>query len=57
VKSRFILTRIELIDSRTNLIAISWIMKDDMPSPVIKVDDPILAASFGATLAYKTFDS
>ncbi|KLD60751.1 hypothetical protein WP50_07730, partial [Lactiplantibacillus plantarum] len=28
-------------------------MKDDSLPPVIKVDDPVLAATFGATLATK----
>lgn len=33
--------------------AIYWIMKDDSLPPVIKVTDPVLAATFGATLATK----
>lgn len=33
--------------------AIYWIMKDESLPPVIKVTDPVLAATFGATLATK----
>jgi len=33
--------------------AIYWIMKDDCLPPLMKVTDPILAATFGATLATK----
>jgi phosphoenolpyruvate carboxykinase (ATP) len=33
--------------------AVFWIMKDDTLPPVVKIDDPILAAVFGLTLATK----
>lgn len=33
--------------------AIFWIMKDDSLPPIIKIDDPITATVFGATLATK----
>ena len=33
--------------------AIMWIMKDPTLPPVIKIDDPVLASTFGATLATK----
>jgi phosphoenolpyruvate carboxykinase (ATP) len=35
------------------LNAIFWIMKDDSLPPVLKVEDPVLASTFGATLATK----
>lgn len=35
------------------LSAIFWIMKDDSLPPVLKVRDPVLASTFGATLATK----
>jgi phosphoenolpyruvate carboxykinase (ATP) len=52
VKSRYSTpNRVDRFEEPIN--AIYWIMKDDSLPPVIKVDDPILAASFGATLATK----
>ncbi|MFW6298197.1 MAG: phosphoenolpyruvate carboxykinase (ATP), partial [Bacillota bacterium] len=35
------------------LNAIFWIMKDDSLPPVLKLEDPILSSTFGATLATK----
>ncbi len=35
------------------LNAIFWIMKDDSLPPVLKIEDPVLASTFGATLATK----
>lgn len=35
------------------LDAIFWIMKDDTLPPVVKLDDPVLATTFGLTLATK----
>ncbi len=32
-------------------------MKDDSLPPIIKINDPVLAASFGATLATKRSDA
>lgn len=37
--------------------AVFWIMKDDSLPPIIKINDPVLAASFGATLATKRSDA
>ncbi|MFD1420607.1 phosphoenolpyruvate carboxykinase (ATP) [Lactiplantibacillus songbeiensis] len=52
IKSRYASTnRVDKEAAPIN--AIFWIMKDDCLPPVIKVDDPILAATFGATLATK----
>ncbi|SEK67262.1 phosphoenolpyruvate carboxykinase (ATP) [Carnobacterium iners] len=52
VKSRYSTpNRVDRFEEPIN--AIYWIMKDDSLPPVIKVDDPTLAASFGATLATK----
>lgn len=52
VKSRYSTpNRVDRFEEPIN--AIYWIMKDDSLPPVIKVNDPILAASFGATLATK----
>ncbi|MGB3161277.1 MAG: phosphoenolpyruvate carboxykinase (ATP) [Carnobacterium sp.] len=52
VKSRYSTpNRVDRFEEPIN--AIYWIMKDDSLPPVVKVDDPILAASFGATLATK----
>ncbi|MHC5216258.1 phosphoenolpyruvate carboxykinase (ATP) [Enterococcus sp. LJL128] len=33
--------------------AVYWIMKDDSLPPILKINDPVLAALFGATLATK----
>lgn len=52
VKSRYSTpNRVDLFDEPID--AIYWIMKDESLPPVIKVEDPVLAASFGATLATK----
>lgn len=52
VKSRYSTSnRVDKFDEPIN--AIYWIMKDDSLPPVIKVTDPVLAATFGATLATK----
>ena len=52
VKSRFASTnRVDEEPSKIN--AICWIMKDDALPPIVKVNDPTLAAAFGATLATK----
>lgn len=52
VKSRFASTnRVDEEPSKIN--AICWIMKDDALPPIVKVNDPTLAATFGATLATK----
>ena len=41
--------RIDRLDEPAN--AIVWLMKDSTLPPVVKVDDPVLAATMGATLA------
>lgn len=52
VKSRYSTpNRVDRFDEPID--AVYWIMKDESLPPVIKVEDPILAASFGATLATK----
>lgn len=52
VKSRFVTpNRVDHLCS--SLDAIFWIMKDDTLPPVVKIDDPNLAAVFGLTLATK----
>ncbi|CAJ1230331.1 phosphoenolpyruvate carboxykinase (ATP) [Lactiplantibacillus xiangfangensis] len=52
IKSRYASTnRVDKENAPIN--AIFWIMKDDSLPPVIKVDDPVLAATFGVTLATK----
>lgn len=52
VKSRFVTkNRVDVITEK--LDAIFWIMKDDSLPPVVKIDDPVLAAVFGLTLATK----
>ncbi|GBD79427.1 putative uncharacterized protein [Tetragenococcus halophilus subsp. halophilus] len=52
VKSRYVTkNRVDALDEK--LDAIFWIMKDDSLPPVVKVEDPILAAVFGLTLATK----
>ncbi|ANK62805.1 phosphoenolpyruvate carboxykinase [Loigolactobacillus backii] len=52
VKSRYASTnRVDKESAPIN--AIFWIMKDDSLPPVIKVSDPILAATLGVTLATK----
>ena len=52
VKSRYVTpNRVNHLDSPID--AVCWIMKDDTLPPVVKIDDPILAAVFGLTLATK----
>lgn len=52
VKSRYVTkNRVDVITEK--LDAIFWIMKDDSLPPVVKIDDPVLAAVFGLTLATK----
>ncbi|AVK63970.1 phosphoenolpyruvate carboxykinase [Lactobacillus sp. CBA3606] len=52
IKSRYASTnRVDKEAAPIN--AIFWIMKDDSLPPVIKVDDAVLAATFGVTLATK----
>ncbi|AYW51357.1 phosphoenolpyruvate carboxykinase (ATP) [Tetragenococcus halophilus] len=52
VKSRYVTkNRVDALDEK--LDAVFWIMKDDSLPPVVKVEDPILAAVFGLTLATK----
>lgn len=52
VKSRYVTpNRVDHLDSPID--AVFWIMKDDTLPPVVKIDDPILAAVFGLTLATK----
>jgi phosphoenolpyruvate carboxykinase (ATP) len=52
VKSRFVTkNRVDVITEKID--AIFWIMKDDSLPPVVKIDDPVLAAVFGLTLATK----
>lgn len=52
VKSRFVTpNRVDYLAEKID--AVFWIMKDDTLPPVIRVNDPVLAAIFGATLATK----
>lgn len=52
IKSRFVTpNRVDHLDDKID--AVFWIMKDDVFPPVVKMNDPILAAIFGATLATK----
>src|SRR5699024_5487554 len=52
VKSRYVTkNRVDVLDDK--LDAIFWIMKDDSLPPVVKINDSILAAVFGLTLATK----
>ncbi|WP_025728302.1 phosphoenolpyruvate carboxykinase (ATP) [Atopobacter phocae] len=52
VKSRYATpNRVDHITEPIN--AIYWIMKDDSLPPVLKINDPVLAATFGCTLATK----
>lgn len=52
IKSRYATpNRVDHIDEKID--GLFWIMKDDSLPPVIKIDDPALAAVFGATLATK----
>ncbi|MGX7197474.1 phosphoenolpyruvate carboxykinase (ATP) [Enterococcus olivae] len=52
VKSRYVTeNRVDFIGEP--LDAVFWIMKDDSLPPVVKIEDPALAAVFGLTLATK----
>lgn len=52
VKSRYsTLNRVDKINEPIN--AVYWIMKDDSLPPLLKINDPILASTFGLTLATK----
>lgn len=52
VKSRFSTpNRVDKIDDPVE--AIFWIMKDDALPPLVKISDPVLATTFGCTLATK----
>ncbi|WP_028274804.1 phosphoenolpyruvate carboxykinase (ATP) [Atopococcus tabaci] len=52
VKSRYSTSnRVDKLEEPID--AIYWIMKDDSLPPIVKVEDPILASTFGATLATK----
>ncbi|OYQ65236.1 phosphoenolpyruvate carboxykinase (ATP) [Aerococcus sp. 1KP-2016] len=52
VKSRYATpNRVDKLDSPIE--AVYWIMKDDSLPPLIKIDNAILGATFGATLATK----
>lgn len=52
VKSRFVTpNRVDHLDEKID--AVYWIMKDDSLPPIIRIDDPVLAAVFGVTLATK----
>ncbi|RPA56836.1 phosphoenolpyruvate carboxykinase (ATP) [Aerococcus agrisoli] len=52
VKSRYATAnRVDRFESPIE--AVFWIMKDDSLPPLIKIDNPVLAATFGATLATK----
>lgn len=52
IKSRFMTpNRVDHLDEP--LDAVFWIMKDETLPPVVKVDDPVMATVFGATLATK----
>ncbi|OJG98061.1 hypothetical protein RV18_GL003757 [Enterococcus termitis] len=52
VKSRFATpNRIDSVSEK--LDAVYWIMKDDSLPPIVRIDDPVLAAVFGLTLATK----
>lgn len=52
VKSRYVTpNRVDHLGEKID--AIFWIMKDDSLPPVVKIDDPVLAAVFGLTLATK----
>lgn len=52
VKSRYVTpNRVDHLDEKID--AVYWIMKDDSLPPVVRIDDPVLAAVFGVTLATK----
>ncbi|EME7219424.1 phosphoenolpyruvate carboxykinase (ATP) [Enterococcus faecium] len=56
VKSRYATPdRVDHLSEKID--AVFWIMKDDSLPPIIKINDPVLAASFGATLATKRSDA
>ena len=50
IKSQFwIENRVNYVDEPVN--AIVWLMKDKTLPPILKIDDPVLASTMGATLA------
>ncbi len=52
VKSRYVTpNRVDRIDEAIN--AIFWIMKDDSLPPLVKIKDPLMAATMGCTLMTK----
>lgn len=52
VKSRFVTpNRVDHLSEKID--AVYWIMKDDSLPPIVRIDDPVLAAVFGVTLATK----
>lgn len=52
VKSRYVTPdRVDYLAEKID--AVFWIMKDDSLPPVVRIDDPVLAAVFGLTLATK----
>ncbi len=52
IKSKFWAdNRVDFIEEKMD--AIIWLMKDPAMPPVLKIDDPVLAATMGATLATK----
>ena len=52
VKSRYATpNRVDKFEEPIN--AVYWIMKDDSLPPLVKIENPVLAATFGATLATK----
>ncbi|MDR2976486.1 MAG: phosphoenolpyruvate carboxykinase (ATP) [Streptococcaceae bacterium] len=52
VKSRYVTpNRVDHLNEAIN--AVYWIMKDDSLPPIVKIEDPTLAAIFGLTLATK----
>lgn len=52
VKSRYV-TPNRVDHLKEGIDAVFWIMKDDSLPPVTRIDDPVLAAVFGVTLATK----
>lgn len=52
VKSRYVTpNRVDHLAEKID--AVYWIMKDESLPPIVRIDDPILAAIFGVTLATK----
>ncbi|MFD1672282.1 phosphoenolpyruvate carboxykinase (ATP) [Agrilactobacillus yilanensis] len=52
VKSRYI-TKNRVDHEKQPISALFWIMKDNSLPPVLKIEDPVAAATFGLTLATK----